>query len=64
MHKRQNQTAGAKTGRHLGKSSPNPLLQQGHPGVAAQDLGQVVLDISKDSSTSLGSPCQRPPPSV
>lgn len=56
VHKRQNQIGGDETGRDLGKSSPNPLPWQGHPGLAAQDLAQVVLDISKDSSTSLGTP--------
>lgn len=64
VHKRQNQTEGAETGRDLKKSLQNSLPQQGHPELAAQDLAQVVLDISKDSSSSLGSPRQRSPPRV
>lgn len=47
VHKRQNQTVGAETGRDLRESSPNPLLQQGHPGLAAQDLAQVAFGYFK-----------------
>jgi len=45
-------------GRDLrGSPSPTPLLKQGHPEQAAEDLVGWILNISRegDSTTSLGS---------
>lgn len=39
----------------------NPLLKQGHPEQAAQDVVQMAfedLQKARDSTTSLGNPCQ------